>query len=551
EDEYLLLKIKVHQRSAERLLDVFNKNGGVYIKLGQHISALVYLLPMEYTETMKVLQDRCPATSLADIEQLFITDTGSPLSSHFETFDPKPIGVASLAQVHRATLKQDDSTNNKSKTQQQPRQVAVKIQHPALDDHTPIDIAMCSWIVKVVKRVFPEFEFDWLADELRESLPQELDFIREAGNAARVSFNFKGDLTVRVPRVYWAKRRILVMEFVDGKRVDDVEFLKRNGVDVHQVSDVMTRTFSKMIFFDGFIHCDLHPGNLFVRAVPHKGFRIPVLSRLLGNNPYNFELVILDHGLYRDLSPQLRYDYAQLWHALINFDESKIEEYSYRLFLHDKGRGIRKDGIDHHRLFASMLTGRPWEVLSKRSEGIDTSKPSSLTPSSQKSKSVYALATSRTNTETTMVVSNIQQSRFIIAIAEILAKLPRELLLLLKANDLLRAVDESLGVTSGGNSAIRGMMRRVAVMGWYCAVVIRDEGLRLKKDDAGDGGDSGVLGVWKRYVGDVVRVGVILGWLDLWETWAWLVGERETEESRAVAEAFAMASGVTAKVAAV
>ena len=200
EDEYLQLKSECHKRSAERLLKLCRQNGGVFIKLGQHLSALVYLLPREYTSTLKVLQDQCPASSLKDIDDMFVFDTGKSLNDWFSEFDTEPLGVASLAQVHRAVLRDSG------------KEVAVKIQHPSLDEYTAIDVQTVISTVHWVKKAFPEFEFAWLADEMRTSLPKEMDFAHEAMNANKVRKNFVKNPILKIPLIYDARRRILIME---------------------------------------------------------------------------------------------------------------------------------------------------------------------------------------------------------------------------------------------------------------------------------------------------------------------------------------------------
>ncbi|RUP48678.1 ABC1 family-domain-containing protein, partial [Jimgerdemannia flammicorona] len=205
EEEKKKVKSDVHKRSAEKVYEALVKSGGIYIKLGQHVSAMAYLLPIEWTSTMRPLQDRCPPTPLPAIEQLILTDIGSPLSTLFSDFDPNPIGVASLAQVHRATLRATG----------QP--VAVKIQHPYLDDYAAVDMKTVEVIIGITTRLFPEFGFGWLSEEMNESLPVEMDFECEARNAERVRTNFKKDIekgrtTLRIPKIVWAKRRVLCME---------------------------------------------------------------------------------------------------------------------------------------------------------------------------------------------------------------------------------------------------------------------------------------------------------------------------------------------------
>lgn len=160
---------------------------------------MVFLLPAEYTETMRPLQDRCPMTPYEDIEALFQSDLGCSISDMFSEFDSKPLGVASLAQVHRARLLSG-------------QEVAVKIQHPYLDEYTPVDIATAAFIVRLAKKIFPDFEFEWLATEMQESLPQELNFVHEAQNADRTRSLFADNAILKVPEVFWAARRLLIME---------------------------------------------------------------------------------------------------------------------------------------------------------------------------------------------------------------------------------------------------------------------------------------------------------------------------------------------------
>lgn len=138
-------------------------------------------------------------TPLSDIEDLFQKDFNGSIKDIFSSFDPIPLGVASLAQVHRATLPTG-------------QEVAVKVQHPYLDEYTPVDIATTVRMVKFAKDMFPDFELDWLAEEMQTSLPQELDFELEAANADRIRKNFKDSNVVKIPNVFFAKRRVLVME---------------------------------------------------------------------------------------------------------------------------------------------------------------------------------------------------------------------------------------------------------------------------------------------------------------------------------------------------
>lgn len=168
-----------HKRCADRTLHVLERNGSIFIKLGQHLSSMGYLLPLEWTTTFIPLQDKCPVSSVESIEQMFVKDTGKRIDELFTTFEPTPIGAASLAQVHIGTLKE---TGEK---------VAVKVQHPALAEWAPLDLALTRFTFSMLKRFFPEYDLEWLSKEMDLSLPQELDFRMEAQNAKRASEYFK------------------------------------------------------------------------------------------------------------------------------------------------------------------------------------------------------------------------------------------------------------------------------------------------------------------------------------------------------------------------
>lgn len=204
EQEYDEAKRKCHLRCAHRVLDAIQRLGGVYVKLGQHISVMQYLLPPEWCVTMSILQDRCDPTEPEAIRALFESDYVG-VEELFDEFDWTPMGVASLAQVHKARLKGSDQW------------VAVKLQHPNLDEYCQLDMDTVSFILEIVKRVFPDFGFQWFAEEIRESIPKELDFVQETMNSRRVYSNFEKEIrnhktSLVIPEVIWAKRRIMCME---------------------------------------------------------------------------------------------------------------------------------------------------------------------------------------------------------------------------------------------------------------------------------------------------------------------------------------------------
>ncbi|KAI9651483.1 MAG: hypothetical protein M1829_002714 [Trizodia sp. TS-e1964] len=294
-----------HKRCAERTLHLLEKQGSIFIKLGQHLSSLNYLLPPEWTTTFVPLQDKCPISSMESIEAMFIKDTGYKITDTFDNFEPMPIGAASLAQVHCATLKGTG------------QRVAVKVQHPALEDWVPLDLALTRFAFSTLKWFFPHYDLEWLSREMDMSLPQELDFSIEGSNALRAKAYFSGKgLPLVIPNVIWAKKRILVMENISGHRFDDLEYLDSNGIDRDEVSAALARVFNEMIFGENApLHCDPHGGNIAIRKISSGG-------------KVNFEIILYDHGLYRDIPNKLRCSYAKLWLAVINADEKGMRKYS-------------------------------------------------------------------------------------------------------------------------------------------------------------------------------------------------------------------------------
>ena len=123
------LLIQVHLRSAERLREMCWRNGGCFIKVGQHIGALDYLLPDEYVSTMKVLHQHAPESPVDDIKYIIAADLGRNVDELFTSCEERPIASASLAQVHRATRRSDGET------------VAIKVQHRHIKAHSAVDMA--------------------------------------------------------------------------------------------------------------------------------------------------------------------------------------------------------------------------------------------------------------------------------------------------------------------------------------------------------------------------------------------------------------------------
>lgn len=341
-----------------------------------------YLLPLEWTETFIPLQDRCPVSSYESIEAMFLKDTGSTLKETFDSFEESPIGSASLAQVHRAILKESGED------------VAVKIQHPSLEEWVPLDMALTKFSFSTLKKFFPEYDLEWLSDEMSISLPQELDFSLEAKNAQKASEYFRhlSKLPLVIPKVRLGQKRILIMEYVSGHRLDDLDYLDENNIDRDDVSAALARVFNEMIFGEGApLHCDPHGGNIAIRKNDTR-------------RGANFDLILYDHGLYRDIPKKLKRDYAKLWLGVINSDEKEMRKYA---------KEVAKISDEQFPLFASAITGRDY----------------------------YTATTSVISTRTEEEREQISQALgdgMLQDLVYLLGHVPRIILLILKTNDLSR-----------------------------------------------------------------------------------------------------------------
>ena len=151
----------------------------MYIKIGQHIGALDYLLPEEYVQALRILHKDAPRNSLKEIKDVIRKDfPGQDPDSIFSELDPEPLGTASLAQVHKAYLK--DGTK-----------VAVKVQHAFVRDHAETDLKIMEFLVTTAKKFFKDLELDWLVDITKANIPKELDFLQEARNSQRLHDIFR------------------------------------------------------------------------------------------------------------------------------------------------------------------------------------------------------------------------------------------------------------------------------------------------------------------------------------------------------------------------
>eukprot|EP00438_Fugacium_kawagutii_P024223 Skav223084 [mRNA] locus=scaffold419:266764:268497:+ [translate_table: standard] len=321
---YDLHRSKVHRECADLALQMCRRNGGMFVKMGQHAATLGPAIPPEYVQALVSLQDRAPAGPWSDVmhvvrSELRLSDEvrlAGP-GGVFTEFDQDPVGSASLAQVHRARLPNGV-------------EVAVKVQHRGITTVVASDLFIVKCLDRVLSRLFDGFSMAWAIEEFEMNVAHELNFLEEAERANRCRQFFQSHrilcTKVHVPRVHaeMTTSKLLVMDFSSGLAISKLtEVVRRKDAAVpmapgeerllaaaKSAAQILVSAFGAMCFSSGFVHCDPHPGNLLIEMGPTQA---------------DTKLVILDHGLYCDLPPERRLAMCGLWQAMVLQDDKALQ----------------------------------------------------------------------------------------------------------------------------------------------------------------------------------------------------------------------------------
>jgi len=311
--------------------------GPVFVKLGQLLSTRPDLLPPAYIESLSTLQGDVPPEPWSEIEAVIQTSMAQPLTEAFASFDAVPVAAGSIAQTHRATLKDG-------------REVAVKVQRPGLPIVVERDINLIQLLAGLVAQTeFGQYyDIEALAEEFVQALRAELDFMKEA----RATDQLRQNLTrsrwfdptkVTIPEVIWplTTEQVLVMEWMEGKPIlnalrDESTNLCHSQEEQRAIADLLLRAFFQQVCLDGFFHADPHPGNLFYLK--------------------DGRICLLDCGMVGRLDPRTQEVLLELILAIVSMDARRCAQLTLNLAPSSQPVSLAKLETDYDRLLRTYYS---------------------------------------------------------------------------------------------------------------------------------------------------------------------------------------------------
>ena len=245
-----------NRSTAERVRSAFEELGPTFVKLGQVLASRPDLIPQDFIIEFSKLHDQAQALPIESVLSVLKDEFGESYSSVFEFVDEKPLGSASIAQVHLAKLRNGES-------------VVLKIQRPGIVAKIQDDLNVLFFLAELVEEYIPEsrnFKPVDMVQEYFKTLQLETNFIVEANNIRRFEKNFENTPRIHIPKVYldYSTEKVLVLEALDGKPLSSEDALLQPDVNPEELIRAGLNAYLKMVFVHGLFHGDLHAGNLFV-----------------------------------------------------------------------------------------------------------------------------------------------------------------------------------------------------------------------------------------------------------------------------------------------
>ncbi len=295
---------------AERLRLALEELGPIFVKFGQALSTRRDLLPVDIADELAKLQDRVPPFDGKVARAIIEAAYGRTAEQVFSAFEETPLAAASIAQVHAAELRPEVALNG-AKT----REVVVKVLRPGMH-------AIIARDLEVLRELAHFAERNWegsrrlkpveIVSEYEKTILDELDLMREAGNASQLRRNFEASPLLYVPAVHWdfCRPGVMVMERIRGVQISNMARLREAGTDIRRLAENGVEIFFTQVFRHNFFHADMHPGNIFV----------------LIDNPAQPKYAAVDFGIVGTLDPRDQYYLAENFLAVFDRDYRKVAQ---------------------------------------------------------------------------------------------------------------------------------------------------------------------------------------------------------------------------------
>ena len=303
---------------AVRVREALEELGGTFIKLGQVLSTRPDLVPPELADELRSLRSKCPTVPYAEIRKRLEEEFGDKLDEYFQSIDEVPLAAASIAQVHRAVLK--DGTH-----------VVLKIVRPGIEETIESDIDILTELARLTENRISELGYSpkETVREFQQELAREVDLIYEGRSTDRFRQNFADDPKIHFPIVYWPSttRRVLTLEHVQGTLLSETDFSSMSPEQRRTICEKGSEAVFRQCLEHGFFHADPHPGNIFATA--------------------DGGICFIDCGMTGRIDRQTMQSLATLVMSVINSDLDKVLEATMSLCDADKAlkfdRTFRRD----------------------------------------------------------------------------------------------------------------------------------------------------------------------------------------------------------------
>lgn len=299
--------LALHERNALKIRQTILELQGLFIKVGQLLSIMTSFLPDAYAAQLESLQDQIPPRPWDEVQARITSELGQPVDSLFSHIDQTALAAASIGQAHRAVLP-DGS------------QVVVKVQHANIEQVAHVDLLIIKRLQQLISWWFDIKGMNFLYEQVRQMIEEELDFTREATAMQTIAINLADQPGLLIPQVFptLSSQRVLTTCWCEGVKISQLDQIDAWGIDRDHLLNGLWEMYCRMIFRDGYYHADPHPGNILVQP--------------------DGTLVLLDFGAVATLSPNMREGMADLIEAAVKNDTGSMIEAARKMGFIAAGR---------------------------------------------------------------------------------------------------------------------------------------------------------------------------------------------------------------------